>query len=309
MVASTCHARHGGVGFVTSTQSTLEAPAVARRPRWRWNGRSLTPEHRRLLWFGATVESLLVAAVILAFQGGKGWGLDAWAYWSVDPVDPYSQTVGQYGAFLYGPPFAQVFGVLGQLPWPVFLSAWTGLLICIYAWITKRYALVLLGLFPSAILELINGNIHLLLAAAVALGFRYPWTWSFVLLSKVTPGVGLVWFGVRREWRNLAIALAGTAIVIGISIPPGALAVARMDRAPRHRERQAHGVQGHPHPTLGPPARRVPAGGLGCPDRPAMDRSGGRVAGHPRDVVVQQRDAARDHPHPALAADGTSGRR
>jgi hypothetical protein len=202
---------------MTSTQGTLETPTVARRPRWRWNGRTLSPEHRRLLWFGATVESLLVAAVILAFQGGKGWGLDAWAYWSVDPANPYSQTVGQYGAFLYGPPFAQVFGVLGQLPWPVFLTAWTSLLIVVYVWLTQRYALVLLGLFPPAILELINGNIHLLLAAAVALGFRYPWTWSFVLLSKVTPGVGLVWFAVRREWRGLAVALGGTALVIAVS--------------------------------------------------------------------------------------------
>ena len=64
-------------------------------------------------------------------------------------------------------PLAQILGVLGHLPWPVFLVGWTGLLIATYAWITQRYALVLLGLFPAAILELINGNIHLLLAAAI----------------------------------------------------------------------------------------------------------------------------------------------
>lgn len=198
----------------------LAAPTHAvplARPRWRWSRRPLSPEHRRLLWFAATVESLLVAAVILAFQGGRGWGLDAWAYWSVDPVHPYSQAVGSYGAFLYGPPVAQAFAILGRLPWPVFLVGWTGLLIGVYAWMTQRYALVLLGLFPPAILELINGNIHLLLAAAVALGFRYPWTWSFVLLTKVAPGVGLVWFAVRREWRSLAVALGATALIAGVS--------------------------------------------------------------------------------------------
>ncbi len=189
----------------------------ARLPFVRLRGKSLTREQRRLLWFAATVESLLVAAVILAFQGGEGWGLDAWAYWSVDQVDPYSQTVGSYGAFLYGPPLAQVFGILGPLPWPVFLVGWTGLLIVAYAWMTQRHALVLLGLFPAAILELINGNIHLLLAAAIALGFRYPWTWGFVLLTKVTPGIGLVWFAVRREWRMLAIALGATAAVAAVS--------------------------------------------------------------------------------------------
>jgi hypothetical protein len=204
--------------------ATLDAgPAAATTPaRPTWLGRfrsgsGVTPEHRRLLWFAATVESVLVAIVILGFQGGRGWGLDAWAYWGVDPVHPYSQTVGSYGAFLYGPPIAQLFAVAGQLPWPVFLTGWTALLIGVYAWTTRRYALVLLGLFPAAVLELINGNIHLLLAMAVALGFRYPWTWSFVLLTKVTCGVGLLWFVVRREWRSLGIALGATALIAGVS--------------------------------------------------------------------------------------------
>jgi hypothetical protein len=199
-------------------QLTAPSSTVAvRRLRWPRSGRTLTPEQRRLLWFAATVESILVALVILGFQGGRGWGLDAWAYWGVDPIHPYSQTVGSYGAFLYAPPIAQLFAVAGNLPWPVFLTAWTVLLVGVYAWTTRRYALVLLGLFPAAVLELINGNIHLLLAMAVALGFRYPWTWSFVLLTKVTPGVGLVWFVVRREWRQLGIALGATALIVGAS--------------------------------------------------------------------------------------------
>ena len=172
------------------------------------------------------------------------------------PVHPYSQTVGSYGAFLYGPPLAQLFGILGHLPWPVFLVGWTGLLIATYAWITQRYALVLLGLFPPAILELINGNIHLLLAAAVALGFRYPWTWSFVLLTKVTPGIGLVWFAVRREWRPLAIALGATAAIAAVSFAARALDVAGVDRAAHRRVGQAGVRQGHPHPAHDAAARR-----------------------------------------------------
>ena len=66
---------------MTSTQGTLETPGLAGRLRWRWTGRTLTPHQRHLLWFAATVESILVALVILGFQGGRGWGLDAWAYW------------------------------------------------------------------------------------------------------------------------------------------------------------------------------------------------------------------------------------
>jgi hypothetical protein len=71
--------------------------------------------------------------------------------------------------------------------------------------------------------EVTVGNIHLLLGAAILLGFRYPAAWAFVLLTKVTPGVGLLWFAVRREWRSLAIALGLTAAIAAASfvLAPG----------------------------------------------------------------------------------------
>src|SRR3989442_1267745 len=71
---------------------------------------------------------------------------------------------------------------------------------------------------PPVAFELYHGNIRLLIAAAIALGFRYPAAWSFVLLTKVTPGVGLLWFAVRREWRRLAIALGVTAALVAVSL-------------------------------------------------------------------------------------------
>jgi hypothetical protein len=37
-----------------------------------------------------------------------------------------------------------------------------------------------------------------------------------VLLTKVTPGIGLLWFGVRREWRHLVIALGVTLAVVAV---------------------------------------------------------------------------------------------
>jgi len=48
-----------------------------------------------------------------------------------------------------------------------------------------------------------------LLAVAIAVGFRYPAAWALVLITKVTPGIGLVWFAVRREWCPLATRRAG----------------------------------------------------------------------------------------------------
>ena len=38
-----------------------------------------------------------------------------------------------------------------------------------------------------------------------------------MLLTKITPGLGLLWFVVRREWRQLAIALGATAAIVALS--------------------------------------------------------------------------------------------
>jgi len=70
---------------------------------------------------------------------------------------------------------------------------------------------------PPVLFDIIVGNVHILYAAAIVLGFRFPWTWSLMLLTKVTPGIGLLWFAVRREWRALAIALAVTAAIVALS--------------------------------------------------------------------------------------------
>ena len=56
---------------------------------------------------------------------------------------------------------------------------------------------------PGVIEDLVRGNIHVLLAVTILAGFRYPGAWSFVVLTKVTPGIGLLWFAIRREWGAL----------------------------------------------------------------------------------------------------------
>ena len=65
--------------------------------------------------------------------------------------------------------------------------------------------------------ELCVGNIHFLLAAAFAVVLRAPAVWAFPLLTKITPGVGIVWHVVRRQWRALAIALGTTGAIVAVS--------------------------------------------------------------------------------------------
>ncbi|MCU0506772.1 MAG: DUF2029 domain-containing protein, partial [Chloroflexi bacterium] len=126
-------------------------------------------------------------------------------------------TAGALGAFTYSPPVAWLFGWFKLVPFATFLLLWTGLQLGTAIWLGGRWALSVIA-FPPVALEIYHGNVHLLIAAAIVLGFRWPAAWSFVLLTKVTPGVGLVWFAVRREWRRLAIALAVTGAIVAVSL-------------------------------------------------------------------------------------------
>ena len=173
----------------------------------------------RALRDGAVVAGLLFGAylfLVVAPQA-RTFGFDALAYW-VNPIsDPYRLITGTLGAFLYSPVAARLFAPAAMLPWLTFLWFWTALLLGTAVWLGGRRWLWVLA-FPPVALELYHGNIHLLIAAAIALGFRYPAAWAFVLLTKVTPGVRLLWFVVRREWRSLAIALGVTGALVAISL-------------------------------------------------------------------------------------------
>jgi hypothetical protein len=144
-------------------------------------------------------------------------GVDAHTYWMADPLHPYSATApAATDAYFYSPAFTQVLWPIHALPWEWFITLWTLLLTAALVWQTGLWLAPVLFLVP-VFADLTVGNIHLLLAAAILLGFRWPWTWSFLLLTKITPGIGLLWFAVRREWRSLGIALGATAVVAGVS--------------------------------------------------------------------------------------------
>jgi len=176
--------------------------------------------------FGRPIAAGLVAAgllflaylfLVVAPRTGT-FGFDAYAYWTVSMPDPYSIPVGALGAFNYSPAFAQVADWFGSVEWWVFIYLWTWLLIGSLIWIAGSPAWVAIAFaIPFVALELYHGNIDILLAVAIVLGFRHPWTWSFVLLTKPSAGVGLLWFAVRGEWRTLGIALAATVLIAGVS--------------------------------------------------------------------------------------------
>jgi hypothetical protein len=166
-------------------------------------------------------DGAIIACAALAIAhltGLVSTGVDAHAYYAANPLDPYGGVrPAQQDAYFYSPVFTQALGPLHLLSWAWFIGLWTVLLSAALVWqagLWTGFALLLVPVFA----ELSVGNIHLLLAAAIVAGFRWPALWALPLLTKVTPGIGLLWFAVRREWRSLAIALGATAALSAVSL-------------------------------------------------------------------------------------------
>jgi hypothetical protein len=166
----------------------------------------------------ALVAAIWVAIVVFAKPFGRLWGTgqDAYCYWFPSLADPYARSDWTDPiAYVYSPAFLQLLEPIRALPWQAYVAVWTAILLGAVFVLTGRkwFAVgVVLGL-----MELAGGNIHLLLAAAMVLGFRWPASWALVLLTKITPGIGLLWFVVRGEWRQLFIALGATALIVAVS--------------------------------------------------------------------------------------------
>ncbi|MFI5258469.1 MAG: glycosyltransferase 87 family protein [Candidatus Limnocylindrales bacterium] len=181
------------------------------------------------------VVVLGVAALVVSWIGivyfAEPWaasalpsGMDARCYWVPSLADPYlHSTWTDQIAYPYSPAFLLLLEPIRLLPWQAFMAVWAAILIAAMSYLTGP-RLILLGLAFFGLMEIWGGNIEMLVALAIVLGFRWPAAWSFVLLTKITPGVGLLWFAVRREWRSLAIVSAATAAVVAVSfvLMPGA---------------------------------------------------------------------------------------
>jgi hypothetical protein len=151
---------------------------------------------------------------------GGGAPVDVHAYWAADPNNLYppADSPLHQDAYLYAPPFELVIGWSRLLPFDVFVAIWRAILLVALVWLAGPLTLPILFTVPVAS-EINAGNIQLLLAVAIVLAFRkgsrWAGLWTFVLLTKVTPGIGLLWFAARREWRKLAVAIGATAAIAG----------------------------------------------------------------------------------------------
>ena len=154
-----------------------------------------------------------MAVAVLVTLTRSGNPVDAWCYYGFDgrthgtPTAASLQPAGRHGH--------------GRRPRVMPFEVFTFLLAAAEMLVLIAVAGPAVGLalfIPAVAIEFNAANVNLLIVGAVLIGFRWPWAWAFIVLTKVTPGVGILWFAVRREWRNLAIAIGATLAIAVVSL-------------------------------------------------------------------------------------------
>ena len=214
----------------------------------------------RVLFVSLTIAGAVVLLVI-AVTARNGADFDA--YRSIDLGNIYVPTteMSTRYAFRYSPPIAILMAPLAAVPFAPAL--WFAGQLAALWYVGRRWALALV-LFPPVGLDLVYGNVNLFIAAAIVAGFRRPGVWAFPVLTKVTPGVGIAWFAVRREWRALATALGIIAAALRGGRSRRARVDSRMAGGPRLQCR-GNAVRGNCHPPLVPIDSGARRGHPGCP--------------------------------------------
>lgn len=167
----------------------------------------------RMLWvtaFAVGVGLAITVWVTLTRYGGSP--VDAACYYAIDPARPYDSL-----CFAYSPPVALVMGLVREImAFETFAALLRAIETALLTVISGPFVGPLLFVPPVAI-ELNAANINIIVTAAALLSLRHAWVWPFVLLTKVTPVVLLLWYVVRREWAKAALALGLTAAIAGAS--------------------------------------------------------------------------------------------
>ena len=172
----------------------------------------------------ALLGCLTVGIIVGVFQaiGAVADPYDARIYWQVDFTNMYPRW---YGGYVYPPPFVLLLAPIHPLGWAVFITAFTTATWAAFWYCARAFAPLVIGasflLVPllggNVVGYLFIGNIQFILAAAIVASIRLSAAWSVLpLLTKLVP-VPLIWYAIRREWRNLGIGIGLTAAIVAIT--------------------------------------------------------------------------------------------
>jgi hypothetical protein len=183
-----------------------------------WKRATTSPTLR--LWIQAVGVIFLVARwwhFVTVPSSDPDIAVDTFTYWSVPFEDPYQGVVAERGSYLYSPAFLQAIAPLRALSFEAVWPIWVALNLLAAAYCVGPLAAAVLSAFPPLDNDIHIGNIHAMMAAALALAARYPAAWSFLALTKATVVLPTIWYLFRREWRNFAVAVGVTLALTAIS--------------------------------------------------------------------------------------------
>lgn len=170
------------------------------------------------------LATFALACLLGAVGLGSGWtsGFQTggtYAYWVGLQTPGYYDQATRLGEtkYIYLPPMAQILSPLGHLPWPVFNALWLIAAVLAYTWLLWPIGIRLRVPLIIAAGTMAADNLPWIYAIALAASVRYAAAWMVPLLTKVTPGVGVLWYAFRREWRSFALAIAATIVVAVVS--------------------------------------------------------------------------------------------
>ena len=184
-------------------------------------------ERYRPLWpvlnwglFALGLAFIIGAMTGLVPYGRSPTGMsDGAAWYFVQTPYDWSDRPPGVAEYRYSPAFLTLTAPLRLLSFEAFQVVWVGLHVVAILWLRAPWMMA----FPGVIDDTIQGNVNTFFALAAVLALRgHAWTWSFVVLTKVTPGVGALVHVARREWSAAGMAAGVTLaiVVIGVLIQP-----------------------------------------------------------------------------------------
>jgi hypothetical protein len=157
--------------------------------------------HVLLLW---------LAGVFAIVHSVPDFGYDSHAYWlTAHHAQLYRIAPTLKDSFEYSPAFAQLIAPVAHfVPWLAFGMLWSLAETIAFSWLLAPLGWRLgVPLVMCCGDEIARGNIYAFLAVAIVLGATRGWPWAIPMLTKITPGLGPVWFALRRDWRHAFEAL------------------------------------------------------------------------------------------------------
>jgi Glycosyltransferase family 87 len=177
----------------------------------------------------AAVGASMLGVIIATFWLTPG---DDLAYWIAghrlvtgQPIYVPADIAFEPFAYHYPPPLAQVLApVTGVVPALAYAVIYRGLLLLALWELAGRTMLKMLALiaFIPMTVAVRSENLEIFMAIGIVLGLqRWPWLFTVGALTKVSPGLGIVYLALQRRWRDVAVS-----VLVGVTITGASLVLA-----------------------------------------------------------------------------------